>query len=124
MPVHDRLLFALLSTPTSASVEPTPTASPGLPIPDTDVETCRLLGPTALVVQGLMGIFVILSLVWKRNHESPIRPWRIWCAPHLPPQPELLLTKMEQDFRCLKTSSWPNRRSFIQCLHLRSGRSP
>ncbi|EUC67433.1 vacuolar membrane protein [Rhizoctonia solani AG-3 Rhs1AP] len=49
-----------------------------LPIPPTDVKRCRLLGPTALVVQGLMGIFVILSLVWKRNHESPRRPWRIW----------------------------------------------
>ncbi|KAG9079565.1 hypothetical protein FRC06_007659 [Ceratobasidium sp. 370] len=80
MPVDDRILFALLSTPTSTAAEPTHTAIPGLPIPipDTDVKRCRLLGPTALVVQGLMGLFVILSLVWKRNHESPRRPWRIW----------------------------------------------
>ncbi|KAG8688867.1 hypothetical protein FRC09_012696 [Ceratobasidium sp. 395] len=79
MRVDDRILLALLATPTSTSTEPTSTGpSLPIPIPDTDVKRCRLLGPTALVVQGLMGIFVILSLVWKRNHESPRRPWRIW----------------------------------------------
>ncbi|KAF8607719.1 hypothetical protein BDV93DRAFT_519738, partial [Ceratobasidium sp. AG-I] len=72
MPVNDLSFFALLSNRASSSDDPT------LPLPDTDVESCRLLGPTALVVQGLMGILVILSLVWKRNHESPMRPWRIW----------------------------------------------
>ncbi|KAJ1308490.1 hypothetical protein OPQ81_004194 [Rhizoctonia solani] len=67
------------ATATVTSHDPSST-SPSLPIPipPTDVKRCRLLGPTALVVQGLMGIFVILSLVWKRNHESPRRPWRIW----------------------------------------------
>ncbi|KAL5527714.1 hypothetical protein ACEPAG_6515 [Sanghuangporus baumii] len=43
-----------------------------------DRRKCRLLGPTALVVQALMGVFVILSLVYKRHRESPKRPWRIW----------------------------------------------
>ncbi|KZW04468.1 hypothetical protein EXIGLDRAFT_636054 [Exidia glandulosa HHB12029] len=43
-----------------------------------DDERCRLLGPVALVVQGLLGVLVILSLVYKRNHESPKRKWRIW----------------------------------------------
>lgn len=82
MGVHDRLLLAILSTPTSAALAPTMTDNPSLPIPipDTDVKRCRLLGPTALVVQALMGLIVILSLVWKRNHESPRRPWRIWYA--------------------------------------------
>ncbi|CAE7229803.1 unnamed protein product [Rhizoctonia solani] len=65
------------ATATITSSDPSPTSTIPLPI-DTDVKRCRLLGPTALVVQGLMGIFVILSLVWKRNHESPRRPWRIW----------------------------------------------
>ncbi|KAL0950209.1 hypothetical protein HGRIS_010201 [Hohenbuehelia grisea] len=46
--------------------------------PDVDRHSCRLLGPTALVVQGLMGVLVILSLVYKRHRESPKRPWRIW----------------------------------------------
>ncbi|QRV87918.1 vacuolar membrane protein [Ceratobasidium sp. AG-Ba] len=80
MIAHDRLLLTLLSTPTSTAAEPMMTDSPTLPIPipDTDVKRCRLLGPTALVVQALMGVIVILSLVWKRNHESPRRPWRIW----------------------------------------------
>ncbi|KAF8514887.1 vacuolar membrane protein-domain-containing protein [Hysterangium stoloniferum] len=39
---------------------------------------CRLLGPTALIVQGLMGALVILSLVYKRQRETPMRPWAIW----------------------------------------------
>jgi len=43
-----------------------------------DSRSCRLLGPTALVVQGLMGILVITSLVYKRHREEPKRPWQIW----------------------------------------------
>ncbi|PFH51345.1 hypothetical protein AMATHDRAFT_142890, partial [Amanita thiersii Skay4041] len=43
-----------------------------------DQPSCQLLGPTALVVQALMGVLVILSLVYKRHRESPVRPWRIW----------------------------------------------
>ncbi|KAB5594582.1 Transmembrane protein [Ceratobasidium theobromae] len=74
-----RLLAAVAST-TSTSDSPTSTSNPAIPIPipPTDLKRCRLLGPTALIVQGLMGILVILSLIWKRNHESPRRPWRIW----------------------------------------------
>lgn len=30
------------------------------------------------VVQALLGLVVILSLVYKRQRESPKRPWRIW----------------------------------------------
>lgn len=29
-------------------------------------------------MQGLLGIFVLLSLVYKRHREIPKRPWRIW----------------------------------------------
>ncbi|KAI0089198.1 vacuolar membrane protein-domain-containing protein [Irpex rosettiformis] len=43
-----------------------------------DHHSCRLLGPTALIVQALMGILVILSLVYKRHKELPKRPWGIW----------------------------------------------
>ncbi|KAI0340748.1 hypothetical protein BDW22DRAFT_1359556 [Trametopsis cervina] len=43
-----------------------------------DHRGCKLLGPTALIVQGLMGCLVILSLVYKRQKESPKRPWGIW----------------------------------------------
>ncbi|KAF5358959.1 hypothetical protein D9758_004900 [Tetrapyrgos nigripes] len=46
--------------------------------PNVDQRSCQLLGPTALIVQGLMGILVILSLLYKRHRESPKRPWRIW----------------------------------------------
>ncbi|KAF7290889.1 hypothetical protein HMN09_01267300 [Mycena chlorophos] len=46
--------------------------------PDVDTHSCQLLGPTALVVQALMGVLVILSLVYKRHREKPMRPWRIW----------------------------------------------
>jgi len=45
---------------------------------DVDLHSCRLLGPIALTVQGLMGVLVILSLVYKRHREKPMRPWRIW----------------------------------------------
>ncbi|KAJ8462124.1 hypothetical protein ONZ45_g18049 [Pleurotus djamor] len=51
---------------------------PIIPLPDIDKKSCSLLGPTALVVQGLMGILVILSLVYKRQRETSKRPWRIW----------------------------------------------
>ncbi|KAF8969388.1 vacuolar membrane protein-domain-containing protein, partial [Flammula alnicola] len=47
---------------------------------DVDQPSCQLLGPTALIVQGLMGVLVILSLVYKRHRETPKRPWRIWFA--------------------------------------------
>jgi len=43
-----------------------------------DRKSCSLLGPTALLVQGLMGILVILALVYKRHREPRKRPWRIW----------------------------------------------
>ncbi|KIK67690.1 hypothetical protein GYMLUDRAFT_256533 [Collybiopsis luxurians FD-317 M1] len=43
-----------------------------------DRRSCQLLGPTALIVQGLMGVLVILSLIFKRHRETPKRPWRIW----------------------------------------------
>lgn len=39
---------------------------------------CLLLGPTALIVQALMGVLVIASLVFKRYREHPRRPWRVW----------------------------------------------
>ncbi|KAH9943145.1 vacuolar membrane protein-domain-containing protein [Epithele typhae] len=47
-------------------------------LPNVDKRSCRLLGPTALIVQALMGVLVILSLVYKRHRETPKRPWRIW----------------------------------------------
>lgn len=47
----------------------------GLPV---DRRSCQLLGPTALVVQGLMGVLAILSLVYKRHRETHKRPWKIW----------------------------------------------
>ncbi|PPQ92346.1 hypothetical protein CVT25_008696 [Psilocybe cyanescens] len=47
-------------------------------LPDVDQPSCQLMGPTALIVQALMGLFVILSLVYKRHRETPKRPWKIW----------------------------------------------
>ncbi|KAF5363988.1 hypothetical protein D9756_000252 [Leucocoprinus leucothites] len=46
--------------------------------PDVDNRSCQLFGPIALIVQGLMGVLVILSLVYKRHREVSKRPWRIW----------------------------------------------
>lgn len=42
-------------------------------------DKCELLGPFALIIQGLLGLLAISSLVWKRYHEYPHRrPWIIW----------------------------------------------
>lgn len=46
--------------------------------PDVDNRTCQLLGPTALVVQALMGIGVLAVLLYKRQREKPRRKWRVW----------------------------------------------
>ena len=43
-----------------------------------DDPRCHLFGPTAIVVQTLMGVLVIASLVYKRQRESPRREWRVW----------------------------------------------
>ncbi|KAK8865810.1 hypothetical protein IAR55_000957 [Kwoniella newhampshirensis] len=43
-----------------------------------DTDRCKLLGTTGLIVQGLMGIFVIISLVIKKHLERRKRSWRIW----------------------------------------------
>ncbi|KAG8218988.1 vacuolar membrane protein-domain-containing protein, partial [Butyriboletus roseoflavus] len=43
-----------------------------------DHRSCQLLGPTALVVQALMGVLAVLSLVYKRHWETQKRPWKIW----------------------------------------------
>ncbi|BEJ11864.1 hypothetical protein CspHIS471_0203240 [Cutaneotrichosporon sp. HIS471] len=56
---------------------------PGLPAvepppPDATAERCHLLGPTALVVQAIMGVLVLSSLVVKRHLEKRKRPWRVW----------------------------------------------
>ncbi|KAI9453474.1 vacuolar membrane protein-domain-containing protein [Lactarius psammicola] len=59
---------------------PPPPGDPGGVFDDypVDRKSCQLLGPTALVVQGLMGVLVISSLLFKRHREKPMRPWRIW----------------------------------------------
>ncbi|KAG8832997.1 hypothetical protein FRC17_000190 [Serendipita sp. 399] len=46
--------------------------------PGVDDGTCQLFGPAALIVQGLMGVMVVLTLVYKRHREKPKRKWRIW----------------------------------------------
>lgn len=44
----------------------------------TEKDRCFLLGPTALVVQAIMGVVVISSLVIKRQLEKRKRRWRVW----------------------------------------------
>lgn len=45
---------------------------------------CQLLGPVGLIVQACMGVFVVLSLVVKRQYEGnvkegiPRRTWKVW----------------------------------------------
>jgi len=55
-----------------------PAPSPSPDYPDVDNGTCQLLGPTALVVQALMGVGVIATLLYKRQREKPRRKWRVW----------------------------------------------
>ncbi|PWZ03383.1 hypothetical protein BCV70DRAFT_197599 [Testicularia cyperi] len=58
---------------------PIPTPTPVLGAPEVDGDNCKLLGPFALVVQAVMGILVIGSLIYKRQHEHPMRKWKIWA---------------------------------------------
>ena len=53
-------------------------ATPEETLPGPDDPRCRLLGPTALIVQALMGVLVLASLVYKRQREKPRRKWRVW----------------------------------------------
>lgn len=63
------------STP---ALEATPLNS-GAPSPMTVEEgECHLLGPFALFVQGALGAFALLTLVYKRWREESKRPWKIW----------------------------------------------
>ncbi|KAG9317801.1 vacuolar membrane protein-domain-containing protein [Chiua virens] len=50
----------------------------GLDVLPLDRQSCQLLGPTALIVQALMGVLAVLSLVYKRHRETQKRPWNIW----------------------------------------------
>ncbi|GAA5942476.1 uncharacterized protein JCM15063_006260 [Sporobolomyces koalae] len=51
-----------------------------LPSDDVDLDRCKLLGPVALAVQGVMGVIVLGGLVIKRMREKPRRKWKIWLA--------------------------------------------
>jgi hypothetical protein len=44
----------------------------------TEKDRCFLLGPTALIVQAIMGVVVISSLIVKRQLEKRKRRWRVW----------------------------------------------
>lgn len=46
--------------------------------PNAPKKECQLLGPFALLVQGALGGFALLTLVAKRYRETPRRPWKIW----------------------------------------------
>lgn len=49
-------------------------------VEDGSGDKCELLGPFALFVQGVMGVIVVGTLVWKRYHERPVRrPWKVWA---------------------------------------------
>ncbi|KAH9022367.1 vacuolar membrane protein-domain-containing protein [Lactarius deliciosus] len=69
-----------MSTPPLPPSLPPPPSEPGGVFDDYPVDrrSCQLLGPTALIVQALMGVLVISSLLFKRHREKPKRPWRIW----------------------------------------------
>ncbi|TXT05036.1 hypothetical protein VHUM_03856 [Vanrija humicola] len=64
----------------SNSTSPVPAFPPSTepPPPDAAAARCHLLGPTALVVQAIMGVIVIGSLVVKRQLEKRKRRWRVW----------------------------------------------
>lgn len=58
-----------------------------------DDPRCHLFGPTALIVQAIMGVLVLASLVYKRHRESPRRKWKIWFAKTLSSEyPTFMLT--------------------------------
>lgn len=56
----------------------TPPAPPPPQGGEDDSTQCELFGPLALVIQGTMGAFAIMTLVIKRSKESPQRPLWVW----------------------------------------------
>jgi hypothetical protein len=64
---------AALATATAISLSAPPKDSP-----PPDNGECRLLGPFAILVQGSLGCFALLALVYKRWRERPQRPVKIW----------------------------------------------
>lgn len=46
---------------------------------EVDTQSCALLGPLAVAIQGLLGLAVLSSLLVKRARETPRRPWKIWA---------------------------------------------
>lgn len=75
------------STPTAVEDEVSETAAPteGAEAGPKTVQAtmeggqCELLGPFALIVQGVLGALALLSLVFKRWRERPRRPLKIWA---------------------------------------------
>ncbi|QIW99798.1 hypothetical protein AMS68_005316 [Peltaster fructicola] len=68
------------ATQVQESAKPQETGSDAGPMAEAEKpkKRCQLLGPFALLVQGALGGFAILTLVFKRYREKPQRPWKIW----------------------------------------------
>ncbi|KAG5438068.1 hypothetical protein PCANB_000415 [Pneumocystis canis] len=43
-----------------------------------NIQKCEILGPFSLLVQSILGTFVLFSLLIKRHWESPQRSFKIW----------------------------------------------
>lgn len=81
--IMDLLPGLLTGSVLSNSSATTPYGDPSAPSGDgdgVDKGSCSLLGQTALVVQALMALLVLLTLVLKRAREQTPRPWIIWAA--------------------------------------------
>ncbi|CCE62772.1 hypothetical protein TPHA_0D01310 [Tetrapisispora phaffii CBS 4417] len=45
---------------------------------DEDEDTCQLLGPVSIGIQVIMGAWIVMSLLMKRNYEHPKRKLIVW----------------------------------------------
>lgn len=70
------LISAVSSTAVLAATASAAATKPDQPKEDNG--KCELLGPFAILVQGSLGFFALLSLVFKRWRERPQRPIKVW----------------------------------------------
>ncbi|PLW15966.1 hypothetical protein PCANC_16134 [Puccinia coronata f. sp. avenae] len=55
-------------------------AATAIPRTQLDTDTCSLLGPFSILIQGIMALIILASLLYKRHREKPKRKYRIWTA--------------------------------------------
>jgi hypothetical protein len=65
-------------------------AATAIPRTQLDTDTCSLLGPFSILIQGIMALIILASLLYKRHREKPKRQYML-LIPLLIPRRHLLI---------------------------------